>query len=89
MTNQATQNGSTRDIASQGGSAVMGGGDEPRAYASCLASYNAGVLHGRWISADQDPEDIQAEIDQMLAESPEPGAEEHAVCGVRAMLSST
>ncbi|MFC1610276.1 antirestriction protein ArdA [Myxococcota bacterium] len=63
---------------SQGGSAPRGGGDEPRAYAACISSYNSGILHGLWISADQDPDDIQAEIEQMLAESPEPGAEEHA-----------
>ncbi|MFC1609827.1 antirestriction protein ArdA [Myxococcota bacterium] len=68
----------TNKTANQGGSAARGGGDEPRVYAACLASYAAGILHGRWISADQEPEDIQAEIHQMLAESPEPGAEEWA-----------
>ncbi|MFC1609843.1 antirestriction protein ArdA [Myxococcota bacterium] len=63
----------------------VGRDDEPRAYAACISSYAAGVLHGRWISADQDPDDIQAEIEQMLAESPEPGAEEfawHDYCGL-------
>jgi antirestriction protein len=48
----------------------------PRIYVACLASYNAGKLHGAWIDATQDPEEIHAEIRAMLAESPEPGAEE-------------
>lgn len=52
---------------------------EPRIYAACLASYNAGRLHGAWIDANQDPEDLQQEIAEMLAESPEPGAEEWAI----------
>jgi len=51
----------------------------PRIYVACLASYNAGKLHGRWIDATQCPDDIQAEVDAMLAESPEPDAEEWAI----------
>ena len=54
-------------------------GETPRSYAACLRSYNAGTLHGRWIDAAQDPEDIQREIAEMLRASPEPGAEEHAI----------
>ncbi len=50
-----------------------------RIYVACLAAYNNGILHGRWIDCNQDVEDIRAEIDQMLAESPEPGAEEFAI----------
>ncbi|NIJ81204.1 antirestriction protein ArdA [Xanthomonas cannabis] len=45
----------------------------PRIYAACLASYNNGVLHGRWIdlyAADLD--DVQGEIAEMLRESPHP-----------------
>ena len=48
-------------------------------YVTCLASYNSGVLHGAWIDAAQDPEDIAAEVSAMLAASPTPGAEEWAI----------
>ena len=51
----------------------------PRIYVACLAAYNNGVLHGRWIDTDQDAEDIHAEIQAMLAASPVPGAEEFAI----------
>ncbi|AAM35939.1 antirestriction protein ArdA [Xanthomonas citri pv. citri] len=45
----------------------------PRIYVACLASYNNGVLHGRWIELDGlDYDDVQAEIAEMLRESPEP-----------------
>jgi len=53
--------------------------DAPRIYAACLSSYVAGRLVGRWIDANQDPDDLQAEVDAMLAASPEPGAEEFAL----------
>lgn len=43
-----------------------------RIYVACLASYNAGTLHGRWIDADQDADDIREEIAAMLRESPYP-----------------
>ena len=52
---------------------------EPRIYVACLASYNAGELHGVWIDATQDADDIQAEVDVMLKASPEPHAEEWAI----------
>lgn len=51
----------------------------PQIYVACLASYNAGKLHGAWIDANQDASDIQSEIDAMLATSPTPGAEEWAI----------
>ena len=51
----------------------------PRIYVACLAAYNNGKLHGRWIDAAQDPDDIGAEIEDMLAASPEPDAEEWAI----------
>lgn len=51
----------------------------PRIYVASLADYNAGRLHGRWIEAAQDPDDLQREIDAMLAESLEPHAEEWAI----------
>lgn len=48
----------------------------PRIYVASLSDYNAGRLHGRWIDAT---DDIGAEVHEMLAESPEPGAEEWAI----------
>lgn len=51
----------------------------PRIYVACLAAYNAGRLHGRWIDANQDADTIREEIAAMLAASPEPGAEEWAI----------
>ncbi|MBA3067902.1 MAG: antirestriction protein ArdA, partial [Hyphomonas sp.] len=54
--------------------------DWPRIYVACLAAYNAGRLHGRWIDATT-PNEIRAEARAMLAASPEPGAEEHAIHG--------
>jgi antirestriction protein len=51
----------------------------PRIYAACLASYNAGRLHGAWIDANQDADDIRDQVAAMLAASPEPGAEEFAI----------
>lgn len=37
-------------------------------YVADLRRYNEGYLNGRWIDAAQDPADIQAEVDEMLAE---------------------
>jgi len=51
----------------------------PRVYVACLAAYNNGRLHGRWIDAAQPPEDIWSEVQAMLAGSPEPFAEEWAI----------
>ena len=51
----------------------------PRIYVACLSAYNAGTLHGSWIDANQDAEDIYEEIKEMLSESPEPAAEEWAI----------
>jgi antirestriction protein len=53
--------------------------DTPRIYVACLAAYNNGKLHGEWIDANQDADDIYTEINAMLAESPEPDAEEFAI----------
>jgi len=53
--------------------------DGPRIYVACLAAYNNGHLHGRWIDAAQDAEDIQSEISEMLSTSPIPHSEEWAI----------
>ena len=43
---------------------------QPQVYIACLSAYNCGFLHGEWIEADQDPEDLQEEINRILATSP-------------------
>ena len=52
----------------------------PRIYVACLAAYNDGCLHGRWIEAG-DPDEVMAEVRAMLAASPLPDAEEWAIHG--------
>jgi antirestriction protein len=42
----------------------------PRLYVACLSAYNNGYLHGWWIDADQELDDIWLDIKDMLAESP-------------------
>lgn len=51
----------------------------PRIYVASLSDYNAGRLHGRWVDAAQPLDDLWSDIGDMLAESPEPGAEEWAI----------
>jgi len=51
----------------------------PYVYIASLSDYNNGTLHGVWIFADQDADDIQEEISEMLAASADPGAEEWAI----------
>ncbi|MEL6474549.1 MAG: antirestriction protein ArdA [Pseudomonadota bacterium] len=50
----------------------------PRIYVACLAAYNSGRLHGRWIEATT-PDDIRAQVRAMLADSPEPMADKWAL----------
>ncbi|MEZ5945589.1 MAG: antirestriction protein ArdA [Hyphomonas sp.] len=50
----------------------------PRIYVACLAAYNNGCLHGRWIDATT-PDEITDKARAMLAASPVPGAEEWAI----------
>jgi antirestriction protein len=45
-------------------------------YAACLASYNNGQLHGVWIDAASDLEEMQGAVQGMLKVSPQPQAEE-------------
>ncbi len=52
---------------------------EPKIYVACLAAYNNGKLHGKWINATQDIDSIWQEIKDMLASSPEPDAEEWSI----------
>ena len=55
------------------------GGDRPAIYVACLASYNAGILHGAWVWADEGADAMRDATRAMLARSPEPGAEEWAI----------
>lgn len=43
---------------------------QPRIYVASLSDYNAGILHGTWLPADQDANDIHEGITEMLAASP-------------------
>lgn len=52
---------------------------EIRIYVACLAAYNNGILHGAWINADQEPEEIRWAIHDMLKVSPIECAEEYAI----------
>lgn len=42
----------------------------PQIYVADLGAYNAGYLHGLWIDATQDEDDIHAEIQALLKASP-------------------
>ena len=50
-----------------------------RIYVACLAAYNNGILHGRWIDANQDAWAIWDEVSAMLRASPVENAEEWAI----------
>ncbi|MEZ5813830.1 MAG: antirestriction protein ArdA [Alphaproteobacteria bacterium] len=50
-----------------------------RIYVADLAAYNNGKLHGVWINATDDLDDIWNQVNKMLAESPEGFAEEYAI----------
>jgi antirestriction protein len=51
----------------------------PRIYVASLADYNAGRLHGAWLDADRDRDELEADIAAMLAASREPIAEDWAI----------
>ncbi len=51
----------------------------PRIYVACLAAYNNGHLHGNWIDATQEEDEINQEISEMLKKSPIEDAEEWAI----------
>jgi antirestriction protein len=54
-------------------------GSGPRIYVASLSDYNAGHLHGAWIPAATDREELDAHVQAMLATSPTPGAEEFGI----------
>lgn len=51
----------------------------PRVWIGSLADYNNGVLHGDWVDAAVDDEELIAAAQAILATSEEPGAEEYAI----------
>lgn len=51
----------------------------PRVWIASLADYNAGRLHGDWVDAAVDGDDLVAAAQAILARSDEPGAEEWAI----------
>ncbi len=51
----------------------------PTIYVVCLKSYNTGRLHGVWLNADQDADDLRAAITEMLQQSPEPDAKDYVI----------
>jgi hypothetical protein len=51
-------------------------GIKPEIWVGSLSDYNAGVLHGIWIDAWQEPEEIQEQVSWMLRTSPTGNAEE-------------
>tara|TARA_R110000772_G_scaffold64081_3_gene143269 strand:+ start:212 stop:730 length:519 start_codon:yes stop_codon:yes gene_type:complete len=53
--------------------------EEIRIYVACLAAYNNGILHGSWITANQDAWEIWNEVSAMLKASPIEEAEEWAI----------
>ena len=53
--------------------------NEINIYVADLAAYNAGTLHGVWIDATDDLDNIWDQINKMLADSPEENAEEYAI----------
>ena len=52
---------------------------EIRIYVACLAAYNNGILHGGWIDACQDADEIRWAIHDILKFSPIECAEEYAI----------
>ena len=53
--------------------------EEIRIYVADLSAYNNGKLHGVWINATDDLDNIQEQINNMLRKSPEGFAEEYAI----------
>lgn len=68
-----------------------------RIYVADLSAYNNGILHGKWIEATSDPDEMRAEIAEMLRASPcpnitladgTPSAEEWAIHDFEGLPSS-
>jgi antirestriction protein len=44
--------------------------DTPRVWIGCLAAYNEGHLHGKWVDADVEAEELWAAKDEVIRTSP-------------------
>ncbi len=44
----------------------------PRIYIACLSSYNQGILHGVWLDATKEPDELRNDINWLLSWSPVP-----------------
>ncbi len=53
--------------------------NEIKIYVADLAAYDAGFLHGVWIDATLEVDDIQDRVNEMLKASPVSDAEEYAI----------
>lgn len=51
----------------------------PAIWVGSLTDYNCGIVYGSWLDAARTPEELRVAIDQLLAESPTPGANRWAV----------
>jgi len=51
----------------------------PSIYVASLSDYNQGLLHGAWIEADAEIDDIHVAIQEMLSCSPSGQSEEYAI----------
>lgn len=51
----------------------------PRIYVASLSDYNHGRLHGSWVEAAQEPDQLAGAVAAMLRASEVPGAEEWAI----------
>lgn len=55
------------------------GSDNPAIWVGSLADYAAGYLHGAWLDATTEPDELVAAVQFLLDNAHEPDAEEHAV----------
>ena len=48
----------------------------PQIYVACLAAYNSGHLHGKWITPKTDKEELEEQFEEVIKTSPVADAEE-------------
>ncbi|MGL4299652.1 MAG: antirestriction protein ArdA [Candidatus Neomicrothrix subdominans] len=72
-------NNPERDPADEIREREPGHGLNPQIWVGSLADYNAGRLHGDWIDAAVEPEQLHAAVQRILAGSKEPVAEEWGI----------
>ena len=51
----------------------------PQVYVASISDYNDGRLHGAWVNAAHEPDELHEEVTAMLADSTMPDAEEFAI----------